>query len=274
MSVTQSTIATKKQRGVSVRCQHCDKSCVIRPYRVPEFRCCSRKCLWQWQNANRRVGKTCVVCGDEFTVISSRGKIAKYCSRPCYYKGMARVGSLRLVCAVCKVVFRRSPSHGGIGSPRQPCCSLKCRGLLTRTSEPATPATARKWLANRGLLQKCNRCGYKDHPEILVVHHRDENRQNNKLSNLEVICPNCHALEHYGGDELSGTAEPWPSGWSFEPPKVPGWYWWRNDNAIAVRHVFSNKNGLLTIEASDSLNFLAVAEVGGEWRGPLEIPHR
>ncbi len=41
----------------------------------------------------------------------------------------------------------------------------------------------------------CERCGY-DIFEILQVHHKDRNRENNDLGNLELICPNCHYREH------------------------------------------------------------------------------
>lgn len=41
----------------------------------------------------------------------------------------------------------------------------------------------------------CERCGYKIY-EILQVHHKDRNRENNELDNLELICPNCHFEEH------------------------------------------------------------------------------
>ena len=44
--------------------------------------------------------------------------------------------------------------------------------------------------------QKCERCGYDKHPEILVVHHRDRNRKNGTKENLELLCPNCHEEEH------------------------------------------------------------------------------
>lgn len=44
--------------------------------------------------------------------------------------------------------------------------------------------------------EKCERCDY-DKREILVVHHKDRNRKNNVLENLELICPNCHGEEHY-----------------------------------------------------------------------------
>lgn len=42
----------------------------------------------------------------------------------------------------------------------------------------------------------CEKCGY-DKYEILQVHHKDRNKNNNELSNLELICPNCHYEEHY-----------------------------------------------------------------------------
>lgn len=42
----------------------------------------------------------------------------------------------------------------------------------------------------------CERCGY-NKLEVLNVHHKDRNKNNNDLDNLELICPNCHAEEHY-----------------------------------------------------------------------------
>ena len=44
--------------------------------------------------------------------------------------------------------------------------------------------------------KKCEKCDY-DKFEILQVHHKDENRKNNDLQNLELICPNCHFEKHY-----------------------------------------------------------------------------
>lgn len=43
----------------------------------------------------------------------------------------------------------------------------------------------------------CEDCGYDAVPEILQVHHMDRNRTNNDISNLKVLCPNCHQIEHY-----------------------------------------------------------------------------
>lgn len=43
---------------------------------------------------------------------------------------------------------------------------------------------------------KCEKCDYRRY-EILQVHHKDKNRKNNNLENLELICPNCHYEEHF-----------------------------------------------------------------------------
>jgi hypothetical protein len=48
-------------------------------------------------------------------------------------------------------------------------------------------------LEERG--NSCARCAYNKY-EILQVHHKDRDRNNNKLDNLELICPNCHYEEH------------------------------------------------------------------------------
>ena len=50
----------------------------------------------------------------------------------------------------------------------------------------------------------CERCGF-DHYAAIIVHHKDRDRDNNTLENLEVLCANCHAIEHYnesGADEI------------------------------------------------------------------------
>jgi len=47
--------------------------------------------------------------------------------------------------------------------------------------------------AMRELPNVCNRCGAK---EKLLAHHIDHNRQNNELSNFEILCKKCHQAHH------------------------------------------------------------------------------
>lgn len=39
----------------------------------------------------------------------------------------------------------------------------------------------------------CQACGFNEHVRLLEVHHIDENRANNELINLAVLCVMCHA---------------------------------------------------------------------------------
>ncbi len=41
---------------------------------------------------------------------------------------------------------------------------------------------------------RCAVCGYNNVLDILEVHHIDGNRANNDISNLIILCPNCHRL--------------------------------------------------------------------------------
>lgn len=48
---------------------------------------------------------------------------------------------------------------------------------------------------------KCEICGSSSHmekPLVLQIHHRDGNPKNNIVSNLQLLCPNCHSqTENY-----------------------------------------------------------------------------
>jgi hypothetical protein len=44
---------------------------------------------------------------------------------------------------------------------------------------------------------RCQRCGWKEHPEVLQVHHRIGKRRGNAIWNLVLLCPTCHMVVHY-----------------------------------------------------------------------------
>jgi hypothetical protein len=53
-------------------------------------------------------------------------------------------------------------------------------------------------LLKEGVLQRpcyeCQLTGWKGRPIPLELEHRDDDRKNNALENLTLLCPNCHAL--------------------------------------------------------------------------------
>ncbi len=56
----------------------------------------------------------------------------------------------------------------------------------------------KKRLINEGLKEnKCEKCGiseWNNKPITLELHHINGNRYDNRLENLQILCPNCHAL--------------------------------------------------------------------------------
>jgi hypothetical protein len=42
---------------------------------------------------------------------------------------------------------------------------------------------------------ECEGCG-EPRKYLLEVHHKDGNRKNNELNNLEIVCANCHKIRH------------------------------------------------------------------------------
>lgn len=54
---------------------------------------------------------------------------------------------------------------------------------------------------------RCEKCGLSEwlgNPIPLHMHHKDGNHLNNKLENIELLCPNCHAMtDNYAGKNIN-----------------------------------------------------------------------
>lgn len=56
--------------------------------------------------------------------------------------------------------------------------------------------------------EKCEMEEWLDNPIPLEIHHKDGDTLNNEMSNLELLCPNCHALtENYRGKNINKGVE-------------------------------------------------------------------
>ena len=80
----------------------------------------------------------------------------------------------------------------------RPLRSVLVRGRLEQTFR------LKRRLISAGIKShRCECCGLTEwlgHPVPLELHHKDGDRTNNTLSNLELVCPNCHALtDNYRG---------------------------------------------------------------------------
>lgn len=174
--------------GKILKCLYCGKEVYVPKNRFETFRYCSRKCLAM--ASMQRGSAVCPICGKEFDFISCRSNKAKYCSRSCYYKAQHLKGSIDVVCKQCGKVFKTSPSH------KRVFCSRECKREYMLNFCTDSFASIKRCLKRRGRLESCEVCGYSEHPEILGVHHKDGNHNNNTITNLQVVCPICHSLAH------------------------------------------------------------------------------
>jgi hypothetical protein len=147
--------------------------------------------------------RKCKECKKEFRTKPFFIKLGQgiYCSAGCHHKGM-RNGKL-VKCFVCgKEVYKSLKSLQGSKSKKY-FCTKNCQ-TIWRNSLYIGPKHAnyisgrfsyRSVMSRNKVPQICIVCKTTDF-RVLAVHHIDQNRKNNKLSNLVWLCHNCHHLVH------------------------------------------------------------------------------
>lgn len=157
----------------------------------------------------KTITKTCKNCNQNFDAPIGEHKRgnAKFCSRSCSSKFAASQHRPKpnVVCALCGTEFYKNSSQQKNSKSGLFFCSRFCKDKAQRIGgikEIQPPHYSDhlynyRDLAFRSLPNECCRCGYKKQVAALVVHHIDRDRSNNNLSNLEILCANCHAIEHW-----------------------------------------------------------------------------
>lgn len=143
-----------------VNCETCDRAYSIIPSRVGRTRYCTRIC----KEKAGRIDLTCSTCGGIFvrkkTLTRKRSKSGHvFCSTPCRAKAQ-RIGGLSGVV----------PAHYGTTERRYRMMALRVHGSA------------------------CSSCQYDNEVKMLDVHHKDGDRANNTIGNLEILCVWCHAM--------------------------------------------------------------------------------
>lgn len=174
--------------GKIINCKACHNPFYIPKNRFKTALYCSRQCSAKGNTT--RYSTNCEMCGKCFFIITTRANKAKYCSRKCYHKSQISKGTKKFKCNHCSKEFLDSPSK------KRKYCSKACVNKSTKESFEPKFTTVRKMMKRRGLIKSCDRCGFDSVKEILGIHHKDRNPKNNSIENLEVLCPNCHSIEH------------------------------------------------------------------------------
>ena len=164
---------------------------------------------------------TCEYLGgyvDSHSVITLRCKKHNFVFNTAY-ENVRRVGRPHLVCPHCKeeerkkeqisVIceycgksFRIQKSKYITSETKKFFCSRECKDKAQSIDSgeqfdflrPDHYKDGKYYYRNRALRkygEKCECCGYNEDIDFLEVHHIDENRENNSIENLIVLCPLC-----------------------------------------------------------------------------------
>lgn len=135
------------------------------------------------------------------------GKGKNFCSKVC--SGKFRKASAprqqELECAMCHIKFPVTQSRLRQTKSGLRFCSMRCKGKAQRIEggikdfKPSHYGSKERYrvIAFKNLPNQCNVCNYKDCIPILEVHHKDSNKENNDISNLEILCPTHHSERHF-----------------------------------------------------------------------------
>lgn len=143
----------------------------------------------------RNPNTKCIVCSK--AIYRRPGELKRsekglFCGQICY--GIAQ--RKEHPCVVCSKLILAGANKKTCS---RSCSNINRAGIKYKIGSPKDKVKSQLALKIR-LAQKrgrkCERCGFEIY-EILQVHHRDRDRSNNELNNLELLCPNCHAKEHY-----------------------------------------------------------------------------
>ena len=145
----------------------------------------------------------CEVCGKEFRRKKSQILLAKrhYCSIKCQYSDRKK-GKI-IECHICgKKVYKKNKDINNSQNKKFFCdikCSNKWLGSKRRGQNHPNWINGKFSYSNAlkrsDPVGSCRLCGESD-TRILLVHHIDQNRDNNNLFNLAWLCHNCHFLVH------------------------------------------------------------------------------
>lgn len=147
------------------------------------------------ESYKRNPNAKCLVCKKPiyrrpFEIQKNKNRV--FCSMICYGIFCRKESP----CTVCK--------NPVLASKNKKTCSRSCankhrKGIKYKLSRPKDKVKSQRSLKTRLLKlrgKSCERCKFNKY-EILEMHHKNRNRNDNEMNNLELLCPNCHAEEHY-----------------------------------------------------------------------------
>ncbi|MBI4250182.1 HNH endonuclease [Candidatus Uhrbacteria bacterium] len=146
----------------------------------------------------------CQRCTAEFYIKPSHQRLGygKFCTRKCADE--SKKSGKYVFCEICSKKTWKTPkdfkkSKSGLFFCTKSCQTKWRNAVYSGKNHPLWVdggSTYRNVLLKSGVKQKCRICKSTDR-RILIVHHIDKNRKNNRTENLAWLCHNCHFLVHH-----------------------------------------------------------------------------
>ena len=151
----------------------------------------------------------CGYCGTEFlkevrTIQTNKMLGHKnYCCKKCQNKAKEKFVFVK--CANCGKKIKKTPAELRASKSGRSFCNRHCASIVNNSvyksgKNSGNYKDGRASYRYRALAyynSKCSVCGY-NIEKVLQVHHRDKDRKNNSVENLDVLCPTCHKEYHVG----------------------------------------------------------------------------
>ena len=168
--------------------------------RIAEYSKDSLLVVGEYINAKTPIIVECKECHYQWTYtpdsVSPRNQ-QKY-----EFKGCPNCKYIDLVCEECGKPIHKLKSK----IAKHNFCSQLCGNRYkNRNTTNIEDSTAYRRNAFAKYDHKCAICGWNKDERVLEVHHIDENRNNNNIDNLIILCPTCHkflTLHLYDLNEL------------------------------------------------------------------------
>lgn len=146
----------------------------------------------------------CKICDKKFYAkpCHIRRGWGKYCSKDCQYVGQHN--GKKVNCGICGKEIYRTTKELRKSKSKKYYCNKSCfavwknQNLLLGVKNPhwKNGVNAYRGIMKRsGILAKCAICENNDR-RVLVVHHKNRDRKDNKIENLQWLCRNCQHLFH------------------------------------------------------------------------------
>lgn len=160
--------------------------------RVKEYTQDTVDVISTYVNKKTKVQVKCKICGYEWSI--SPASIMPNRIQQHSFSGCPECKYDEAECCYCHKKFKRLKSQlNKDNKTGKVFCSKECSNHYKNEKVmKLDDGTAYRRNAFLHYPHKCAICGYCEDERILEVHHLDENRLNNNIKNLVILCPNCH----------------------------------------------------------------------------------